>query len=52
MKAQDTAKLPHQSGCPAERSESYHLRRPRDGATIHVQRCVDCGAIEKREEGR
>ena len=46
-----TTRLAHFPGCPAERVESYAIRRPvtgkgtlGTGELVTVERCIDCGA--------
>ncbi len=34
----------HLDGCPADRIERHDQTRPRDGRTLSVTRCIDCGA--------
>lgn len=36
----------HRAGCPQEpdRTESWEAKRTRDGKTVRIIRCIDCGA--------
>lgn len=52
-KSESLAVSEHLKGCPAERTESYKLRRP-NGDEVGMVRCIDCGAqdIVERDGSR